>query len=70
MKYKSNEQGQCPYCNSLALDYGVASFEDDNLVCYSWTCENCKHTGTEWYKMNFIGHNDEDGNIINVKECE
>lgn len=67
MKYKSNEQGRCPYCNEPTLDYGVAEFQDDYMISYPWTCESCGHTGEEWYDMKFIGHNDEEGNIIEIE---
>lgn len=68
MKYKSNEQGKCPYCNSLELEYGVAEFQHDELVFYPWKCKHCGRTGEEWYELNFIGHNDDEGNIIELKE--
>lgn len=63
MKYKSNEQGRCPYCDSEALEYHEAEFSDD-MIYYPWECEQCHRTGEEWYKLNFIGHNDDKGNII------
>lgn len=47
MKYKSNEQGKCPYCNATELEYGVAEFQDDGMVFYPWTCEHCGRTGEE-----------------------
>ena len=64
MKFKSNWQGMCPYCNSRDLDYGSIEFEDD--MCYfPWECCGCGKTGEEWYSMEFAGHNvnTEDGNI-------
>ena len=67
MMYKSNEQGKCPYCNSLELEYGAAEFQDDGMVFYPWTCEHCGRTGEEWYNMTFVGHNDDEGNIIELK---
>lgn len=70
MMYKSNEQGRCPYCNEYSLEYGVAEFEDDGMLYYPWRCEQCGHTGEEWYKLQFEGHNDEDGNIIELKGGE
>lgn len=39
MRYRSNEQGQCPYCNSNNLEYGAAEFQDDGLAFYPWKCE-------------------------------
>lgn len=66
-KFKSNEQGVCPYCNANNLEYGAVEFQDDGLLYYPWRCEQCGHSGEEWYSTNFIGHNDEDGNIIELK---
>lgn len=66
MKYLSNEQGKCPYCNHEDLEYGAAEFEGDMLY-YPWTCEHCGRTGEEWYDLNFVGHNDDEGNIIELK---
>lgn len=67
MTYKSNEQGQCPYCNSYELEYGAIEMQDDGLAFYPWTCEHCGHSGEEWYELNFIGHNDEDGKEIKLE---
>lgn len=66
MIYKSNEQGVCPYCNSTNLAYGPIELNDDLLAYYPWTCEDCSHSGYEYYKLNFIGHNDEHNNIIEL----
>ena len=56
MRFKSNERGHCPYCNSDYIDYGSVDFEGD--MCYfPWTCYGCGKQGEEWYSMEFIGHN-------------
>ena len=67
MMYKSNKQGQCPYCNSNKLEYGVIERQEDGLAYYPWTCKNCGHSGEEWYELKFIGHNDEDGQEIELE---
>lgn len=66
-KYKSNEQGRCPYCNEYTLEYGAIEADDADMIHYPWICENCKRTGEEWYEINFIGHNDDEGNPIEVE---
>lgn len=69
MIVKSNECGICPFCNKIALNYGVMELMD-NMCYYPWTCENCGHRGEEWYEMSFAGHNvvDEDGDEIEITE--
>lgn len=52
----TNEQGTCPNCQSLELDYGVAEFED-NMIYYPWECTQCNLKGEEWYSLEFAGHN-------------
>lgn len=69
-KYLSNSQGQCPYCNSNDLDYGAMEPEDDGLVYYPWKCNCCGGEGEEWYELNFIGHNDDAGNIVDIEKGE
>jgi predicted nucleic-acid-binding Zn-ribbon protein len=64
MKFKSNEMGRCPFCNSQYFEYGAIEFESD-LCYFPWKCMKCGHTGEEWYSMEFVGHNvnTEDGNV-------
>lgn len=66
-EYKSNEQGKCPKCNGMNLDYQPVDFED-NMLYFRWKCEDCGQEGEEWYRMDFQGHNvyDEEGNIIEL----
>ena len=70
MEYRSNTAGVCPYCNTAnSLEYGVMEpLQDDGLFYYPWTCEHCGLTGEEWYKAEFIGHNDGDGNMVKVEK--
>ena len=54
---KSHEQGVCPVCGYDDMDYSGADFTAGDQIAYNWTCNNCKSTGTEWYDMKFIEHN-------------
>lgn len=62
-----NECGNCPKCHKNDLNYGTAEFED-NCMCFPWVCPNCKLEGSEWYSLEFIGHNiiNEDGKEITL----
>lgn len=55
MKKISNEQGQCPCCNSLNLDYGASDF-DGNWIEYPWVCKDCGAMGHELYVLKFVEH--------------
>lgn len=50
-----DEQGVCPFCYKVALEYGVAEFEDDMLM-FPWKCSHCNKEGEEWYDLKFAGH--------------
>lgn len=69
-KYKEIEQGICPVCGSENLNYEGLEPEEEMIV-YPWTCENCGATGSEWYELQFAGHNvdTKDGNqdILSVE---
>ena len=54
---KSNKQGTCPFCGSDNLDYQPVEMQDDGMMFYPWTCQNCKAQGEEWYSLTFVGHN-------------
>jgi transcription elongation factor Elf1 len=65
-QFKSNDQGQCPLCDSESIEYGSSEVEDDGMS-YEWTCENCGATGKEWYSLQFDSHGnvqDKDGKEI------
>lgn len=68
MKVKSNENGQCPFCNSRNLDYDCVQLEGD-MMYYPWRCRNCSHEGEEWYNLSFAGHNvfDEEGDLYEIE---
>lgn len=67
--FKSNEQGKCPKCNSMNLEYGVAENVDGMMIYYPYTCLDCQQQGEEWYDLTFSGHNAilEDGNKVEVE---
>ena len=52
-----HEQGVCPICGSRNIEYG--SFElgimGDELY-YPATCQDCETNFQEYYKLEFIGH--------------
>ena len=52
MKFKSNEEGKCPICNSNMLEYFGMESEDD-AIYYPWHCPDCGTDGKEWYNINF-----------------
>lgn len=52
---KPHEEGVCPICSSKDLNYGSIELERSSLG-YPWHCNNCNSTGTEWYNLTFIGH--------------
>ena len=56
VKILSNEQGQCPYCNGLDIDYSCAQFEGD-MMYFPAHCNDCERDFEEWYELTFAGHN-------------
>jgi C4-type Zn-finger protein len=50
------EAGVCPNCGNSSLEYEGKDFEGD-AICYYWHCEECNSAGTEWYSIEFTGHN-------------
>lgn len=52
MKFKSNEEGKCPICNSENLEYFGMELED-TAVYFPWHCPDCDTDGKEWYYVNF-----------------
>lgn len=49
----SNESGKCPYCDSEDIEYGIFELEGEEGY-YNVTCNKCKNSSKEWYKMTFI----------------
>lgn len=58
IKFKSNEQGKCPLCNSMNLSYGTMEIDGElgNSCYYPWHCDDCGADGKEWYNMSFDSH--------------
>lgn len=52
IKFKSNEEGKCPICNSQMLEYFGMELED-TAVYFPWHCPDCDTDGKEWYYVNF-----------------
>lgn len=51
-------EGFCPVCGHNEDDLEYEAIEiNDNLAHYPWKCGNCQSTGSEWYQLEFIGHN-------------
>ncbi len=63
-----NEQGCCPKCHGLNLDYGAIEYQDDGMCYYPYKCKDCGQQGEEWYRLEFQGHNvyDENGEMIEL----
>lgn len=62
MKFKSNEEGKCPICNSENLEYFGMELVD-NAIYYPWHCPDCDTDGKEWYYVNFSEVRSNDDNI-------
>lgn len=62
-----NEQGYCPKCHSLNLNYQPIEYVD-SMGYYPYKCEECGQEGEEWYNLVFAGHNviTEDGEVIEL----
>lgn len=62
-----NEQGKCPKCGGLNLDYQAIKYTD-SMCYYPYKCEDCGQEGEEWYSMEFAGHNiyDENGECVEL----
>ena len=63
----TNEQGRCPRCHELSLDYQAVQYTDE-MCYYPYKCEKCGQEGEEWYRLDFQGHNvyDENGDMIEL----
>ena len=63
----TNEQGICPKCGEISLDYQAIKYTDE-MCYYPYKCEKCGQQGEEWYRMEFNGHNviTEDGDVIEL----
>jgi len=57
IKLHKIEQGVCPYCGSVDVDYGAIEYEDDEMLYYPATCNECGREFEEWYNLSFSGHN-------------
>ena len=53
---KKVEVGTCPCCGAIDLSYGSMEVEPE-MVYYPWSCDDCHATGSEWYNLEFTGHN-------------
>ena len=53
---KKVEVGTCPCCGAIELSYDSMEVEGE-MVYYPWSCDNCDATGSEWYNLEFTGHN-------------
>ena len=67
-EYKSNQQGNCPKCNSENLGYDTnLDTGSGDTICYEYTCGDCGFNGQEWYNLQFAGHYDSEGVEINLE---
>ena len=53
---KKVEVGTCPCCGSNDLSYGSMDIHE-GPISYPWDCLDCDATGSEWYNLEFTGHN-------------
>ena len=63
MKFKSNEEGKCPICNSENLEYFGMEFDVMGNIYYPWHCPDCDTDGKEWYYVNYNDTGDNNGNV-------
>ena len=49
------EEGTCPVCGGIELDYSD-SYIEDNSAGYEWACPDCNSTGVEWHFLTFSQH--------------
>jgi hypothetical protein len=50
------ESNVCPCCGSSDLSYGSMDIHEGS-ISYPWDCLDCDATGSEWYNLEFTGHN-------------
>jgi hypothetical protein len=53
---KKVEVGACPCCGAIDLSYGSMDIHGES-ISYPWDCGNCDAIGSEWYNLEFTGHN-------------
>lgn len=60
---KKTEEGICPVCGDVDIDYLGTDF-DSPFIFYNCVCRQCEAQFVEVYKMEYDGFNmdDEDGN--------
>lgn len=63
IKFKSNEEGRCPICNSQMIEYFGMEFDIMGNVYYPWHCPDCNADGKEWYFVNYNDTGDYNGNV-------
>lgn len=47
---EDDEPGICPQCGRANLEW-EASYPEDNMYCYEFTCQDCGAEGKEWYEL-------------------
>ena len=57
------EQGSCPCCGNTNLSYDSANIDGEN-ISYPWECQDCGSNGSEWYSLEFSGHNVKENNNL------
>ena len=57
---KTMTAGNCGKCSSENIDYGAID-NRDGLAFYPYECSDCGHTGAEWYELNYIGTDENEG---------
>ena len=59
------EQGSCPCCRVGDLNYDSLQ-HDGESIHYPWECNNCGSRGSEWYSVEFSGHNVKENNNLPI----
>ena len=68
---EKQDQGTCPKCGSVELEYTEYKECSTEFVGYPYKCSACEFEGTECYKISFDYHSDRQGNLLEptLKVC-
>ncbi|MBA7624545.1 hypothetical protein ES703_31954 [subsurface metagenome] len=59
-----SEEGKCPKCGSLEVDYGAVVGDRSGDVYYPFTCYACGFKGQAWYHLDFDTMTDDEGEEV------
>ena len=62
------EQGVCPICGNVSLDYTGDTDDDGDEKSYECYCNDCDFEGREYYRLVFIGHTNKTNPGVLIEE--